>query len=344
MSNDRTQIEWTDSTWNPVRGCSRVSAGCHHCYAEPQAARIIRMDRGRGVPVGQGAYDGLLNEQDQWNGKIKLVEDQLKQPLRWKKPRKIFVNSMSDLFHKGVPEDFIDKVFAVAALCFIKQETPHTFQILTKRPDRMSKYLNHPDTLANIKKAMRELDHQLNNSIDVTPWWPLPNVWLGVSVEDNKSAKKRIPLLLECPAVIRWISAEPLLGYVDLQIQDTPKIHWVVVGGESGKDARPMHRSWLTDLLWQCQEHNIPFLFKQWGEWNPRMVGGGDGPCVEDVPRIRLTDQSDNGSILGAKGDNDSWMNRSGKARAGRMLGGQTYDEYPVVPPIDQLIAKGVVS
>ncbi len=176
MANQKNGIVWTDETWNPLRGCSRVSEGCRNCYAESVARRFD----GPGLP-----YEGLIASGGQWNGQIKLVPEKLDEPLRWQRPRRIFVNSMSDLFHPNVPNEYIDRVFAVMALA-----SQHTFQVLTKRPERMLEYLNRRTTM--------------------------PNVWLGVSIENQVTADERIPLLLQTPAAVRWVSAEPLLRPVDL--------------------------------------------------------------------------------------------------------------------------------
>lgn len=294
---DKTKIEWTDATWNPVRGCSRVSEGCRNCYAEGVANRF----KGEGMP-----YEGLIAKGGQWNGQIKLVPENLDQPLRWNRPRRIFVNSMSDLFHENVPDDFIDQVFAVMALA-----DRHTFQVLTKRPQRMMEYLKKFDSQDALFRDKG-----------------LPNVWLGVSVEDQATADERIPLLLQTPAAVRWISAEPLLDHLDLcsiSPANQPKwidavngwhfgrpcnkLDWVVVGGESGKNARPMQREWARSLRDQCQAAGVPFLFKQWGEWAPNWL------CRDD----------DNSEIPGTM-----WMDRMGKKIAGRKLDGCLHDGYPV--------------
>jgi protein gp37 len=198
MGNN-TKIEWTDATWNPIRGCSRVSEGCRNCYAD-------------------------------WTGKVSFVEDHLLEPCRWRKPRRIFVNSMSDLFHENVEENWIDQIFAVMAMC-----SRHTFQILTKRPERMLKYLTKFSTKSEWARYLSELNDSeeisifsedaecvIHNSIQgsISPpysvGWPMRNVWLGVSVENQAAANERIPLLLQTPAAVRFISAEPLLGPIDL--------------------------------------------------------------------------------------------------------------------------------
>lgn len=246
----KTKIEWTDATWNPLRGCSRVSDGCRNCYAEKVANRFS----GPGQP-----YEGLIAKGGQWNGKIKLVPEKLSEPLRWKKPRMVFVNSMSDLFHESVPDDFIDKVFAIMAQC-----PEHTFQILTKRPKRMLSYL-----------SAKNLGRRVNSYLPSTVNYPIPpkNVWLGVSVEDQKSADERIPLLLRCPAAVRWVSAEPLLGPVNLTFEDRP-VDWVVVGGESGHGARPMAHSWARSLRDQCVSAGVPFFMKQMGGRAKKTMAG----------------------------------------------------------------------
>lgn len=321
--SDKTKIEWTDATWNPIRGCSRVSEGCRNCYAETVAHRFS----GEGQP-----YEGLIAKGGQWNGVIKLVEHMLDQPLRWQRPRRIFVNSMSDLFHEGMPDEWIDKIFAVMALC-----PRHTFQILTKRPERMLEYFSDAERGLKINRFL---------PASVSYDEPLKNVWLGVSVEDQKTADERIPLLLQTPAAVRWISAEPLLGDISLRFQQDhcdlcggtgflarfPKgkcfnckgkgkiwitgrssrlcyshIDWVVVGGESGKNARPMHPDWARSLRDQCQQANVPFLFKQWGEFAPNWFNDADGEKIAD----------------------SEWMDRMGKKAAGRMLDGRLWDEYP---------------
>lgn len=285
MSDQRNGgIVWTKHSWNPLRGCSRVSAGCVNCYAESMAARFC----GAGQP-----YEGTINpETKRRNGKIKLVPEHLQDPLRWKRPRMIFVNSMSDLFHPSVPDEFIDQVFAVMALA-----KRHTFQVLTKQQKRMQEYLSRPAVEVRIGLAAlgmvfdakgRNKKSTLGDGVnivgsDINPGalevWPLPNVWLGVSVENQETADERIALLLQTPAAVRWVSMEPLLGRVDISkwlesipveidpLQVAANIDWVVVGGESGTNARPMHPDWARSLRDQCAEAGVPFLFKQFGEF-----------------------------------------------------------------------------
>lgn len=225
-----TQIEWTDSTWNPVAGCSIISAGCKNCYAMEMARRLEAM--------GTPKYVGLTRKKNKrivWNGSIVEDHDSLAIPYRWKKPRKVFVNSMSDLFHEKVSEEFIIAVWKVM------RETPHhNYQILTKRPERMRQILN---------EVITEV---------------LPNVWLGTSVEDADAAE-RIQFLKETPAQIRFISFEPLIGPVGPI--DLSQIDWAIVGGESGNKARPIKEGWIDEIYTQCLESGTAFFFKQWGTW-----------------------------------------------------------------------------
>lgn len=255
--SDQSTIEWTDATWNPVTGCTEVSPGCDHCYAKTFA------ERWRGTP-GHYFEQGF---------DVVLRPDKLALPFRWRKPRKVFVNSMSDLFHDAVPRHFIADVFAVMAL------TPqHTYQLLTKRHGRMRSLLTNGSFVEHVRACAVKRNAQFD---DPAGWWPLPNVWLGVSTENQQWANVRIPALLDTPAAVRWISAEPLLGPIDL---DRPRPHdcdthrgsvcppwysneldWVVAGGESGVGARPVNPQWIRDLRDQCVDAAVPFLFKQWG-------------------------------------------------------------------------------
>lgn len=225
-----SQIEWTDATWNPVAGCTIITAGCTNCYAMEMARRLEAM----GVPK----YEGLTRRSGRrtiWNGVVREDPSALAIPVGWKKPRKIFVNSMSDLFHEGVGDDFI------AAVWDVMRATPHhNYQILTKRPDRMATVLQSviPDVL--------------------------PNVWLGTSVEDS-TVKDRIEDLRRTPAAIRFISFEPLIGAVGTV--DLSDIHWAIVGGESGRSARPIREEWIDELHDQCTAYETAFFFKQWGTW-----------------------------------------------------------------------------
>lgn len=269
----KTNIEWTDFNWNPIRGCSRVSAGCDNCYAITTAHRFSGECR---------PYEGLTvirNGRMDWSSKVTLIEKDLFAPLGWKKPRKIFVASMSDPFHHNVPDEYLDKMFAVMALC-----PQHTFQLLTKRPERMLQYfsdLNFRTEMIGIEAerisgvSRYELILSSGKEKSSAQWpMPLPNVWLGVSVEDQATADERIPLLLQTPTAVRWISAEPLLGPIDLSDYLNPVINarhnsadldWVVVGGESGKKARSLDINWVRGIIQQCNSANVPVFVKQLG-------------------------------------------------------------------------------
>ena len=245
-----TSIEWTDKTWNPVRGCQRVSPGCQHCYAERQAYRFSSP----GQP-----YHGLTvlsGGAPRWTGRAVFVPETLVTPLRWRKPQKVFVNSMSDLFHEDVTNEEITAVFSVMAAA-----PQHTFQLLTKRPQRMQEWFE-----------WLSVEYAKVNGFEFLPPWPLPNVWLGVSCEDQQRAEERIPLLLQCPAAVRFVSAEPLLGPVDLlysvfngadSFSAMAGINWVIVGSESGPGARPMKTEWAAALREQCRMAGVPCFIKQ---------------------------------------------------------------------------------
>lgn len=232
MSNIKTAIEWTDRTWNPTTGCDKVSDGCKYCYAEEITKRFPKT---------------FLN-----GFKLTLHQDRIAQPKSWRKPSRIFVNSMSDLFHKDVPFEFLQQVFQVMA------ETPqHTYQILTKRPGRLV-----------------ELADKLTWS---------PNIWMGVSVE-NQLQIRRIDFLRSVPARVKFLSCEPLLSPLKLALGG---IHWVIVGGESGRNHRPIEVKWVEDILEQCQEQKVAFFFKQWGGITPKARGRVlNGKIWEEMPLI----------------------------------------------------------
>ena len=245
---DNTGIEWTDATWNPVTGCTKVSPGCAHCYAE---AITLRFKRGGPFLPGKTT--------------IRLHPERLDQPSRWRRPRLIFVNSMSDLFHEDVPFEFVDEIFEV-----MSANPRHTYQILTKRPERMLDY------------------------VDWTHWreWPA-QVWAGVSVENQYWADRRVPLLQQVPASIRFLSCEPLLKPVTL---DLAGIHWVIVGGESGHRARKMEEAWALKIKAQCQEAGVAFHFKQWGGRTSK-VGGRllAGQTWDEIPDAKAGVAKTNG-------------------------------------------------
>lgn len=325
--SDNSAIEWTDATWNPISGCTKVSSGCDNCYAETFAERW----RGTKGHYFEHGFD------------VQLRPNKLDQPLRWRKPRRIFVNSMSDLFHDQVPDEYIARVFAVMAMA-----PRHTFQVLTKRHGRMRSLLSSDGFWTTVGSSGRGVAFErasgrypssgpMSLTPDSSAWghWtaanPLPNVWLGVSTENQQWADIRIPALLDTPAAVRFVSAEPLLGPIDLigQLCETcdanmeapqcnacyrrwrvrpgrdNRIDWVIVGGESGPGARPMHPDWVRSLRDQCQAGGVPFLFKQWGEYIPEVV---------PAPLSGLGIQS--------------WR-RVGKKAAGRELDGREWNQYP---------------
>lgn len=331
--SDGTKIEWTDATVNVVNGCSVISPGCKHCYAMKQAHRV---EARRGLT--QKTAGGMV-----WTGEVRFNETALLQPLRWTRPRRIFWNAHGDLFHENVPDEWIDRCFAVMAL------TPqHQHQVLTKRSARMREYLtarwpnqvgevNNPYRCATIAGAARML-HDLGHTKNWMPRvWPLPNVWLGVSVEDQTRADERIPDLLATPAAVRFLSCEPLLAPVDLTAISTmrfrgaelvdalagqargmfgepagqlPRIDWVIAGGESGHDARWLNPAWVRALRDQCAAAGVPFFFKQWGEWLP-LESGSPASGVDLVACAGFIAQ------------------RVGKRAAGRSLDGIEHSEMP---------------
>lgn len=255
-----TNIEWTDKTWNPIRGCSKVSEGCRNCYAASVAARFS----GPGMP-----YEGLARRDaagnPQWTGLVRMVPKHLEDPIRWKAPRRIFVNSMSDLFHEDLEEANIAAIFAVMAAA-----PQHQYQVLTKRPTRMAKIVGDDTFLAAVRGIAK-----LQYGVQGFPW-PLPHVWLGTSVENQEALGERLPHLLATPAAIRFLSVEPQLGRVSLPRLSafTAPLHWIIVGGESGKAHRPFDPEWARLLRDQCEALGIAFFFKQHGGLRP--TDGGD--------------------------------------------------------------------
>lgn len=233
----QSSIEWTQMTWNPTTGCDKISAGCKYCYAEVMTRRLQAM----GIEKYKNGFE------------VAIHEDALHIPYSWKKPKVVFVNSMSDLFHPQVPFSFIQKVFEVM------NNTPqHTYQVLTKRADRLY-----------------ELHHQLN--------WA-KNIWMGVSVE-NEKVIDRINFLRETNAVVKFLSCEPLIG--PLRNMDLTNIHWAIVGGESGRKARPIDEEWVLDILSQCKSSNVKFFFKQWGGTNKKKAGRQlEGRTYDDMPLV----------------------------------------------------------
>ena len=246
--SDKTGIQWTDATWNPVSGCTKVSPGCKNCYAERDWARLSKNPKS---PYFGRAFTD-----------VRCHPDRLDQPLRWRDPRRIFVNSMSDLFHESVPDRFIDDVFSYMWLA-----KRHTFQILTKRPERMREYVS---------------------SRGISSSWdgPLQNVWLGVSVENQATADERIPILLQTPSAVRFLSVEPLLEGIALGTKSgnarcpivPAALDWVIVGGESGTNARPCNIEWIRDVVRQCKAAAVPVFVKQLGSNCRGDWGDGHGP------------------------------------------------------------------
>lgn len=294
-----TGIEWTDRTWNPIRGCSRVSEGCRNCYAERQAARFVKPGQAfhgfAKVVAPRDSLDRVGRRRNGWTGKVELIEHKLREPLSWRKPAKVFVNSMSDLFHEGLPDRDIDRILLV-----MEQAHRHTYQILTKRPEVMRGYMAE-----RFGPAGSRAPH------------PPPNVWLGVSAENQAAADERIPILLRTPAAVRFVSCEPLLGPISLQPwfgvcdhnceaeipgrhwswcpADRPPLNWVIVGGESGPGARGCHLGWIRSIVNDCRTADLPVFVKQLGaqprsatQWIlPRDPKGGDPSEWPEDLRVR---------------------------------------------------------
>lgn len=345
----KTGISWTDSTWNPVTGCSKVSAGCKHCYAEREWPRFYgRTEVTVPLPHGPIVVNGVrLTERVTKRPFTHVVchGDRLEYPIRWQRPRRIFVNSMSDLFHEDVPRDFIDQVFAVMALA-----SQHVFQVLTKRPERMLQYTEYTEA-ADMGNIVQHMNRITGNQ--EAPPWPLPNVWLGVSVENQAAADARVPLLVQMPAAVHFVSAEPLLGPIDLRRwliarcacgqaapcnrhvdQPRSRVDWIIAGGESGPQARPMHPHWVRMIRDQCVSAGVAFFFKQWGAWVYGSVVPNNeydgGACVETahhgthaITSARLLDDCDGQTTVAAV--------RVATNHAGDVLDGRVWHDYPPV-------------
>ena len=275
-----TKIEWATKVWNPVSGCTKVSEGCRNCYAERYAKRFWR---------------------DRKFTDVQFHEDRLDQPLHWKKPQRIFVNSMSDLFHPDVPIKIIAAVWSRMLYA-----NHHTYIVLTKRPDRMSEIV--PQLFAEWPSGKPTI---------------FENIWLGVSVENQKTADERIPLLLDTPALVRFVSYEPALGPVEFErgrfwlTIPGPHLDWVIMGGESGPNARAMHPDWARSVRDQCQAAGVPFFFEQWGEWMPVEIGTG-WRIKRSYPRREIMWIDAGTTSLNV-----------GKKLAGRLLDGREWDEFP---------------
>lgn len=375
-----SKIEWTDrSDWNPFRGCTRVSNGCggpgEHggCYAEAMAARFSKPGM-----WGHG-FAEMRDGKPRWTNDVALIEERLSLPLTWRTPAKIFVNSTSDPFHKGFTDDEIARFIAYIAASYW-----HTHQLLTKRPERARELFNDTDFPHRVEEYLLEIDNEaeqlgLYDCLDrrTDDWrancpdvagddWPLKNLWLGTSAEDQLTADERIPQLLATPAAVRFISCEPLLGPIDLSAipnlcglessvlapecwgdcacdscfgrdegcrrnggdgQLRRRIDQVIVGGESGRNARPMHPDWARSLRDQCVAAGVPFFFKQWGEWAAPAETLGAVLGAKSPSRLILQ-SVDGGSEIGTAA-----MQRIGKASAGRLLDGREWNEFPTCPP-----------
>ena len=361
-----SSIEWTDATWNTLSGCTRISEGCDHCYIERTPP--FRMAHRKFDSPRIGGSTGII-----------LHEDRLELPLHWRNPRRVFVNSLADLFHDDVPAEHIAKVFATMA-----RAERHTFQVLTKRPARMRSLLADGGV-----KLLEATSDEATAMALYDAYWPLPNVWIGTSVESQKWADIRVPQLLRTEAAIRFLSIEPLLGPIDLHgpihadgplrgsrtkltywltgepqwapeetgptgvvmqpLAVGPQIDWVIVGGESGPGARPMHPDWARKLRDQCVESNVPFFLKQWGEWGVDWPLDKDGRIVPGPRGLRVTVANDGaiyqpgdlsypdgpryGEAIRADHNraNLTPMYRLGKHATGRELDGRTWDEQPLV-------------
>jgi protein gp37 len=363
---DKTKIEWSDATVNAINGCTLVSAGCKNCYAARLAAT-----RMKNVPSRAGLARFNAAGVAAFTGEVRLNEAALMQPLKWKRPRRIFWNAHGDTFHLSIPDEWIDRMFAVMAM------TPqHTHQILTKRPERMRDYLQAltdegpADRLASVAGEHFGDDADVFVANYINGWsrpkcapddnpadgsvrrWPLPNVWAGASVEDQPTADERIPHLRATPAAVHFISLEPMLGPVDLEypvslwpdgparccsghecgcmgMPTDPPLIWgidqVIVGGESGPNARPMHPDWARDIRDQCAAAGVPFLFKQWGEWFPygEIDASGQENSVTRGERSGLWHEwpdADGGFSV-----------KLGKKAAGRLLDGVEHNGFPEV-------------
>lgn len=337
---DNTHIEWTDATWNPITGCSIVSPGCTNCYAMALAGTRLKNHQSRKGLTKQ------VNGKHVWTGEVRFNAEWLDQPLRWTKPRMIFVCAHGDLFAEGVPDEWIDQVFAVMALC-----PQHTFQVLTKRPRWMKRYLSDPATVARVYDRVMDMVVvdgakailTTRRTHDVAPpgnkvmlgLWPLPNVWIGVSVEDQKRADERRHPMAELAAEgwTTWASYEPALGPVDWRGWEFLK--WLVSGGESGPDARPSHPDWHRTARDFCAAYGIPYLFKQWGNWIAALDRGREDPdwradysgefnqTRKDIAWLNLAGGT------GFHGTRFHVMRRVNKSAAGRLLDGVEHNAFP---------------
>lgn len=336
---DGTKIEWTDATWNPITGCSVVSPGCTNCYAMKLAGTRLKHHPTRA---------GLTTESKAgpvWNGQVRFNKGMLLDPLKWRRPRMIFVCAHGDLFAENVPNEWIDQVFAVMALA-----PQHTFQVLTKRPERMRDYVDSLLTVSSRRASVARWAAWHWGKLDPDGVWdhvaqayrsPLRNVWLGVSVEDQKRADERqLPMAaLGVRGWLTWVSYEPALGPVDWEANGSWRfLQWMVSGGESGHAARPSHPDWHRAARDFCAAHDIAFLFKQWGEYLPAIDRERDDPdWRRDYSHTYADDQPDMAWLnidggCGFHGARFHVMQRVGKRVAGRLLDGVEHNAFPTTP------------
>lgn len=358
---EKHKIQWLNlpgykgETWNPIVGCSKTSEGCDNCYAEKMAVRLAAMAIKLVKPIGVGKYVKVIQGR-QWDGTTFINDEDILTPLSWKKPRVVFVCSMGDLFHPSVPYEWIDKVMALAAVLPI-----HTFIILTKRAQRMADYFKQgKDSLlkrwedaiyemgisdrtddSDVDAAACYMYNRCNSGAKVKGWgWPLSNLWLGVTAENQEMANKRVPKLVKIQAAVRFVSVEPMLGPVDLtriparywgneyqgseyngidlsaliggsNTNNPWHLNWVICGGESGHKARPVHPDWVRNLKNQCGKAAVPFFFKQWGEWST------------------IYPQGNNLQNMGQTYQYGTSFYKIGRKAAGNKLDGKKWEEYP---------------
>lgn len=364
---EKSKIEWTDSSWNPTTGCNQIFEGCRNCYSKRDWVRFSKNPKT--IYFGRTFSD------------VQCHYDRLEIPLRWKKPRRIFVNSMSDLFHEKVDFEFLDYVFATILAC-AHFGMKHTFQILTKRPERMREYFMSRTPVEHLKAWAKAADGRIimdnpdvffsesmegvtchdwdehgNNSSgsEYKPWgyisklWPLPNVWIGVTVCTQADADSNIPVLLETPAAARFLSIEPMLQPIDLKLHLSGEVmpsdqqpfterndllELVILGGETGPKARPMHPDWPRSIRDQCQQAGVGFFFKAWGEWAPCFAGDWHGLGLVGKPKqLAISPSGEScGGFLGQEysdqKEKEGWrpIQRIGKKAAGRLLDGAIHD------------------
>ena len=364
------KIQWLNlpgykgETWNPIAGCTKISEGCENCYAEKMAVRLAAMAIKHVKPMSVGKYVKVIQGR-KWDGNTFMNEEELLIPLSWKQPRVVFVCSMGDLFHENTPFEWVDRVMAIAAVL-----PSHIFIVLTKRAKRMAEYFGQGKE--NLVKRWEDATYELGiadknedpdaaacflynrclSGAKVPSWgWPLSNVWVGVTAENQERANERVPWLLQVPAAVKFVSVEPMLGPVDFEKVEITKVlgnnafglisfskinhlDWVICGGESGHKARPLHPDWVRGLRDQCGQAGVPFFFKQWGEWIPLdQYNGDERRTVKQENIISMSSYGDYGPFL--KTDymiderNYKTICKIGRKAAGNELDGRRWEEYP---------------